>query len=64
MRNSVDACRYVLEMCTDAAWRPDGAGDDSDDREADRPRDHARLSAADGYGVRCEAIAVWVWVWV
>jgi hypothetical protein len=45
VRKSVDAWRYVLEMC-EAAARPDGTGDDSDEMDADRPRDWARLSAA------------------
>ena len=57
MRKSVEAWRYVLEMCDAAALRPEGAGEESEEMEADRPRACERLSAA-VYAVRFEGIVV------
>jgi hypothetical protein len=55
VRKRVDAWRYVLEMWDAAALRPEGAEDDSDDMDAERPRACDRLSAG-VYSLRFEAI--------
>jgi hypothetical protein len=46
VRKSVDAWRYVFEMCEAAALRPEDVEDDNDEMDEDRPRDWARVSAA------------------